>query len=415
VNAHQGSGTAWIGLMAALLVGLGVSAPCPGQCQYEVTIIQAEECEPYGYPPTIGLGLNELGHVVGYYPFCVIGHDVPFLWTPETGMIDLPLPPDSYEATAEDINDTGQIVGTMTIADVGLRGFFYDNGEYTVLPPVIPDAGWSTALAINNEGQVVGYRSIGEEINPYNAYIWSAEDGFTDLGVMEGPYSGATGISDTGVVIGWTGQPGVAQVFIWQDGTLFLLGAIPGGDSSFPGGVNSRGHVVGAGLIEETKRREPVLRGFVWANGAWTFVDPLPDYDGSSARGLNDLRQVVGQCYSPNAPGDERAFLWQERTTYDLNELIESGPGWKIERGHAANNAGQIIAEGRDYDFNTVSFLLTPLDRPVGDITGDCDVDVADLLFVLGDWGKTDSPADINADGIVNVFDLLALLADWGT
>jgi len=89
--------------------------------------------------------------------------------------------------------------------------------------------------------------------------------------------------------------------------------------------------------------------------------------------------------------------------------------GWKIERAHAANNAGQIVSEGYDSEYNNVSFLLTPVDRPMGDITCDCDVDVADLLFLLGEWGKTNSPADIDGDGIVNVFDLLILLSDWGT
>jgi len=62
-----------------------------------------------------------------------------------------------------------------------------------------------------------------------------------------------------------------------------------------------------------------------------------------------------------------------------------------------------------------VTFLLTPIDRPTADITGDCTVDAADLLFLLGDWGETDSPADINADGLVNVRDLLTLLGQWGS
>jgi hypothetical protein len=49
----------------------------------------------------------------------------------------------------------------------------------------------------------------------------------------------------------------------------------------------------------------------------------------------------------------------------------------------------------------------------MGDIDGDCDVGVSDLLFLLAEWAKTDSPADINNDGVVNVADLLILLGDW--
>ena len=45
--------------------------PAQAQCQYEVTIIQAPDC-PWPFPPapTIGTGINDLGHVVGYYNHC---------------------------------------------------------------------------------------------------------------------------------------------------------------------------------------------------------------------------------------------------------------------------------------------------------------------------------------------------------
>jgi hypothetical protein len=86
-----------------------------------------------------------------------------------------------------------------------------------------------------------------------------------------------------------------------------------------------------------------------------------------------------------------------------------------IERTKAINDAGQIVGEGHDPQNHTITFLLTPIDRPKGDIDGDCDVGVSDLLYLLADWGKPNSPADINGDGIVNVFDLLILLGDWGS
>jgi len=403
------------GPVAALVVGLATAAGCPGQCQYEVTIIQAEECPPYGYPPTTGLSLNESGHVVGYYKYCVIGPDVPFLWTAETGMIDLPLPPDSNEAWAEDINDAGHITGSMTIADVGYRGFIYDNGEYTVLPPVVPDSGWSSASAINNRAQVVGYRSITEEVNPYNAYIWSAEDGFTDLGVMDGPFSCATDVLDNGVVVGWTGTVSVGQVFLWEDGDAILLGPVPGGFSSAAGGINRRRQIAGAGRVEVRRGGASIWKSFLWEDGTWTILSMLPGYDGATARGLNDVPQIVGQSNTTENPNDHRALLWQQGEVYDLNELAAIDPGFTIQRAFDINNAGRIVADGHDPVNNVITFVLTPINRPAGDVDGDCDVDVSDLLFLLSEWGKTNSPADINSDGIVNVFDLLALLGDWGS
>jgi len=399
-------------LLAASLIAGALASGAAGQCQYEVTIIQAEECPPYGYPPTKGLGLNESGHVVGSYPFCVIGFDVPFLWTPETGMIDLPLPPDSYEARAGDINDAAQITGSMTIADVGFRGFIYDNGGYTVLPPVIPDAGWSSASAINDHAQVVGYRSITEEVNPYNAFVWSADDGFTDLGVMDGPFSCATDISDTGIVVGWTGVLGLGQAFVWEDGELLLLGPIPEGTTSHANAVNNRGAIAGVGKMKPDHPSGLSAQPVLWKNGQWHLLGVLPGCDVGGARDINDLTQIVGGCTQPD--DTRRAFLWQQGSMYDLNDLALLEPNFMIERAFAITNQGQIVADGADPMNQRITFVLTPIDRPEGDVEGDCDVDVGDLLFLLGEWGKSDSPADINDDGLVNVWDLLALLGDWG-
>ena len=51
-----------------------------------------------------------------------------------------------------------------------------------------------------------------------------------------------------------------------------------------------------------------------------------------------------------------------------------------------------------------------------GDIDGSGDVNVTDLLTVLGDWGCTGVPCtgDVTGDDNVNVSDLLAVLATWG-
>jgi hypothetical protein len=53
-----------------------------------------------------------------------------------------------------------------------------------------------------------------------------------------------------------------------------------------------------------------------------------------------------------------------------------------------------------------------------GDLDGDGDVDVFDLLALLGVWGPcpdaSDCPADLDGSGAVDVFDLLILLGNWG-
>jgi hypothetical protein len=50
-----------------------------------------------------------------------------------------------------------------------------------------------------------------------------------------------------------------------------------------------------------------------------------------------------------------------------------------------------------------------------GNVNGDCDVNVLDLLALLAAWGPCPGcPEDVNGDGIVDVLDLLELLAAWG-
>ena len=48
------------------------------------------------------------------------------------------------------------------------------------------------------------------------------------------------------------------------------------------------------------------------------------------------------------------------------------------------------------------------------DINGDAEVNVSDLLYVVGDWGQSNVPSDINQDGVVNVTDLLLVVDAWG-
>ena len=48
------------------------------------------------------------------------------------------------------------------------------------------------------------------------------------------------------------------------------------------------------------------------------------------------------------------------------------------------------------------------------DFDSDGRVGILDLLFLLAEWGESDSPADLNADGTVDVADLLILINEWG-
>ncbi len=94
--------------------------------------------------------------------------------------------------------------------------------------------------------------------------------------------------------------------------------------------------------------------------------------------------------------------------------------------GSAASFSGPcgiaVDLEGNLYVADTYNNRIskgTPL--PPGDIDGDGHVDVADLLILVGSWGKArgqtafDARCDFDADGRVGILDLLVVVNNWGT
>jgi hypothetical protein len=70
-----------------------------------------------------------------------------------------------------------------------------------------------------------------------------------------------------------------------------------------------------------------------------------------------------------------------------------------------------------NYDEARVTLRYTQAPPPcLGDLTGDGNVDGADLGALLGSWGPCTGScaADLNADGAVTGADLGALLGAWG-
>jgi subtilisin-like proprotein convertase family protein len=85
-----------------------------------------------------------------------------------------------------------------------------------------------------------------------------------------------------------------------------------------------------------------------------------------------------------------------EGTTY----MIRVG-GW----GDSSIGSGELFVDGPEGDCG-----VEPCE---GDVDGDGQVAVTDLLLAIDQWGGPGS-ADINGDGIVNVEDLLAIVGAWG-
>lgn len=389
--------------LAALIGWPFTASPAGGQCRYDVKIIDYPVSCGLGFAITVGLSLNAQGVVVGRYKCATWDHDEGFRWTPPNSYFSLPRPPGVWSLAAEDVNDAGAICGTYI--GVGFRGFVYQNDQYTELPPLQGPYSW--AVAINNAGLAVGARTIRSDTAPFNALVWSADNSVTDLGVMSGPYSSAVAINEAGQVTGWAGNGVItSDTFVWKEGRLALLGPIPGGFTSKPSAISDDGVIVGAGSIPFKGYPFGVLRAFVWKNDTYTVLGPLGGVS-SIAYGISPHgRQVVGGG----------GLLWQDGVMHDLNDLTKSPPGFVIQDAVDVNNDGLIVAVAKapGAGGEIVTFLLTPVGQPLGDLDNDCRVGIVDFLMLLGEWGQIGSRADLDGDGVVGPLDFAILLESWG-
>ena len=272
---------------------------------------------PYG----CGYGINDNGQVVGNIYVGSFGTSHAFLY--EDGQIrDLGTLAGYGESHAYGINASKQVVGDTRIVGGLEHAFVYSGGEMTDLGTL--GGPQSCATAINSRGQVVGRSCVGPGTNydPQHAFLWdsSAGEAMVDLGTMSGYNSSeATGISSTGVIVGWAynQEATYPQLPYDCDGTAFL-----------------------------------------YSEGTMTNLGSLPDYPHSIAYGVNSAGQVVGTAFD-GPSGLSRAFLYRDGVMMDLSALIDPTLGWTISDARSINDSGWIVGTMGNY-----AVLLTPTPEP---------------------------------------------------
>jgi probable HAF family extracellular repeat protein len=270
------------------------------------------------------------------------------------------------------------VVGESTTAAGQTHAFLWRGGHMTDLGTL--GGSVSSALAINNHDAVVGYSLTASGVT--HAFLWRSGH-LTDLGGLPGqPLSVATGINDSGEVVGQLGGGSSAgSGFIWRNG---VMRRVPGSGNPGPTGVNSRGDICavfnsgpGAGtdaVIYVHGRRILVRKdaqatavndfgavagsyidsvtgetAYLWHLSTRTFV-PLGKVPGSpdgltEALGNNNHRQVAGHADVPDSTRGTivRAVLW----TSDGRPHLLPGVADGLNAGdaHDVNNAGQLAGQ----------------------------------------------------------------------
>lgn len=151
------------------------------------------------------------------------------------------------------LNNLGQVVGVLSTN----TAFLYENGQTTNLGTLPGDLS-SQANDINDSGQVVGYSGS-------NAFLYSSSTGLQNLGKLRPTdvFSLALGINNSGEVVGFSGtnnnffapDGNGLRAFLYSDNTLYDLnnliapGSEPGFTLTAASAINNNGEIVGRGAI----------------------------------------------------------------------------------------------------------------------------------------------------------------------
>ena len=152
-----------------------------------------------------------------------------FLWTRESGMVDLGTLGGSA-SWAHAVSDDGVVVGSSQTASGDNHAFAWSRHTGMVDIGTIGADSWAEKIGGNHTVIGQGYTPSGVR----HGVIWTRRNGPVDLGTLGGDSSYADAVNDLGMVVGgsWTNGNGMWCAFAWspQSG-MTALEAPSGGQS----------------------------------------------------------------------------------------------------------------------------------------------------------------------------------------
>jgi uncharacterized membrane protein len=268
----------------------------------------------------------------------------PAVWSKQNGLKKLPSAAGFSLGEARTSNAKGQVVGSMMSSDESTsRAFLYEHGKSLLL-----SGENSKALAINDAGDIAGQAIVRGKI-PSTPVLWK-QGAPLDLGGCCGGIANA--LNNNGQVTGHLyAVQGRYRAFLWdQSHGVHLLGPADAFSSAIA--INDQGNIV---LQEFDKGL------FLYKNPNTSVQIVTPPKFPAEVHAMNNKNIVVG-AFGPFSDANH-AFRWDEKSGFaDLNNLIATGSGWKLEAATGINDQGQIVGVG-DYKGNDdAGFLLTPED-----------------------------------------------------
>ena len=280
--------------------------------------------------------------------------------------------------------------------NVEINGDFRNVGNYRDLDGLViggvtfnvVDGGWGDDCGRVECDGVVNTLTLGgqEHFIDCLEFDWlqidDCEPSYEDLSVGD-VYSNADSFTTTDYYY-------VVEHFTWWDGTDTYAGYVS---------VENGGLACSAG-------------NELHYNNATTLIKRL---DGNWMKDVSFKFGEYGGNLNLEINGDFRNF----DNMLDIDGLVIGGVTVSVDWGGTGADCGQISLTGdmaylrmggQEYWVDCFEADSTPPTIP-GDVDGDGDVDINDLLALLAAWGSADPSADLNGDGTVGIDDLLILLA----
>lgn len=411
-------GTAWLTLGAlAIHAGAALADP-PPLCPYVPTLCPPTECGLVD-SGVIPRAVNNLGHWAGNTSGCDSTAEIPIMWTPETGAVQFPVPPQTSGARVYALNDRGIAAGVRFSLNPGnYWACVWKDGRVIDLPG--DSGGASNALAMNNSDWVVGWRTSAQPGALWMGFVW--RDGkLTEIDPRPFGQSQAQcmAVADSGWVagtIGSAGYPGSIP-FRWKEGELEPLQLLAGSIAGVATAVLNDGRVLGYSGYP--------FEGSVTIFGLPTTWDeqgvphqlPLPiGFNAGVCRGGAGPDRTLGVVYKISKSGvtQTKHVVWTGGLPHFLSQSIQPVQGASFAGPQAMSSNGFIAGTGGYPGTTGGGWLLTP-QAPPADLNGDCVVDGADVALLLSAWGPATGAtgADFNLDGTVSGADLGVLLSQW--
>jgi hypothetical protein len=206
-----------------------------------------------GHTPTVALGINSLGVIIGdaYNP--PTGSYIGFI-RDRNGIFSNFIYPRAVGPDGgmqvNDINDSGVIVGGYAVNSSNSGAFIrLSDGQFESFRYL--DAPETSAYGINNAGEISGqiFDGIPGEFSHQSSFLRHTDGTFGSIAVPGASETQAFGINNSGQVVGFYINGDVHGFVRDNDGTFSTID-VPGAENTQPWSINDSGQIVGSTIVD---------------------------------------------------------------------------------------------------------------------------------------------------------------------